>query len=63
MPRAECRGALLSAVLFVPSLPHALADLAGLQVGVGGTLGTMQLAASGLLAPAVLVHREAARDA
>jgi hypothetical protein len=50
-------------VLFVPSLPHALADLAGLQVGVGGTLGTMQLAASGLLAPAVLVHREAARDA
>jgi hypothetical protein len=40
---------LLGVVLFARSIDRALAPLAGLSVGVGGTLGTMQLTAAVLL--------------
>jgi amino acid transporter len=40
---------LLAVVLFAGSVQAALAPLAGLAVGVGGTLGTMQLSAAVLL--------------
>lgn len=42
--------------VFGHSLPRALADLAGLQPGVGGTLGMMQLVAAGLLSLAVALQ-------
>jgi hypothetical protein len=48
--------ALLATALFAHSLPRALSDLAGLPVGMGGTLGTMQLVVAGLLCLAVALH-------
>ncbi len=55
--------ALLAVALFATSVERALAPLAGLSVGVGGTLGTMQLAAAVLLCLATCLSprpREAA---
>ena len=46
---------LLAVVLFAGSIDRALAPLAGLSVGIGGTLGTMQLTAAVLLCFAVWV--------
>jgi hypothetical protein len=46
---------LLAVVLFARSIDRALAPLAGLSVGVGGTLGTMQLTAAVLLCSVVWV--------
>ena len=49
--------ALLAMLLFAGSIGSALAPLAGLTVGVGGTLGTMQLVAGVLLGLVVVSAR------
>lgn len=58
--------ALAAPVLFVHTLSDALAALRGLPVGVGGSLGTMQLSAAILLCLTVCLspaHQRAARAA
>lgn len=47
--------ALVAVLVFAGSVADALALLAGLSVGVGGTLGTMQLSAAVLLCLAVFL--------
>lgn len=63
MPAAAMATALAAPALFATSAPEALAALRGLPFGVGGTLGTLEVAgAAGLLAglAAGLARRRAA---